>query len=216
MASQTNTFAHPSLLVLLVSVLLGACGSGSDSTEPSTTGPSETTSTLSATGAVQILTERYRSVAPNDGLESDSVFFLIPEKKGYELTKPLAIDAQDPDTLGGSAELIDDSLAAGTTVDSYLLHFDKVGSSNSDVRLEGTLRLPGRLLGLITTEEHLNASDAPLGVHGIHYPEPGSLRLTEIGRTADRVVIGPERRTLDLALTTNASADHLRILIASP
>lgn len=195
------------VLILLVAGLLG-CGSEPDSTE--TTGTD-----LSATGDVVILTERHRSVAPNDGLESDSVFFLIPEKTGYQLTAPVSIDARDPDTLGGSAELIDDSLAAGTTVDSYLLHFDKVGSSNSDVRLQGELRLPGRLLGLVTTGDHLDASDGQLGVRGIEYPDAGSYRPAEISSTDDRVIIGPDRRTLDLALTTNVSADHIRILIES-
>ena len=192
------------LVALLISVLLSACGSGSDGGDP-----------LSATGDVEILTERYRSVAPNDGLESDSVFFLIPEKKEYELTTPVSIDGRAADTLDESETLIEDSLAAGTTVDSYLLHFDRVGSSSRDVQLRGELNLPGRLLGIITTGEHLDATDGELGVRRIQYPEPGSYRPVEIGRTKDQVIIGPERRTLELALRTNASADQMRILIAS-
>lgn len=215
MRFRTTLLNSSSAIVLLISVFLCACGSETDSPNTDTTRSAETTSTVSAEGAVKILTERYRAVAPNDGLESDSVFFLIPEKNGYELTSPVPIDAREPDTLGGSVKLLDDSLAAGTTVDSYLLHFDKIGSSSSDVQLSGEVRLPGRLLGLITTQKHLDDSDEQLGVPGIRYPEPGTLRPAEIDQTADRVIIGPERRTLDLALTTNVSADQMRILIRS-
>ncbi len=213
--TRTHQLRFPLLLALLSCLVLGACGTGTDSAETSSPDPSKTTSALSAAGALQVLTERYRSVAPNDGLESDSVFFLIPEKKGYELNAPLAIDARDPDTLDESAALIDDSLAAGTRVDSYLLHLDKIGSSSSDVRLKGTVQLPGRLLGLITTGEHLDASDGQLGVSRIQYPDPGSARASEIDRRGDRVVIGPDRQTLTFDLQTTVSADHMRILISS-
>lgn len=199
----------PRCELLLVILFVGLLGCSSE------TEPPGTTTNVSVKGAVKVLTERHRSVAPNDGLESDSVFFLIPEKQRYELTAPVSIDARDPDNFGGSAELIDDSLAAGTRVDSYLLHFDKVGSSNSDIRLQGELRVPGRLLGLITSGDHLDASDGQLGVPGIHYPQGGSRRASEIGRTGDRVVIGPDRRTLTLDLITNVSADHIRILTAA-
>lgn len=192
------------LLSLLVSGLLAACGSGDAGESPS------------ATGDVQILREQPPSVIPNEGPESDSVMYLVPEKKGYELETPLAIDARDPDTLDDGEQLIDDSLAAGTTVDSYLLHFDKAGAGTRDVRRQGTLSLPAPLVGLMTRGKTLDATDGRLGAEATTYPEPGTYRSTEIGRTNDTVVIGPERRTLGLDLTTNGSADHLRILLRAP
>lgn len=193
------------MIVLLGSALLGACGSG--------TGAGES---LSAEGEVEVLRDRPRSVVPNDGPESDSVMYLVPEKKGYELKAPLAIDARTPDTLDGSGQLIEDSLAAGTTVDSYLLHFDKAGSGTRDVRRQGTLTLPAPLVGLMTRGKTLDATDGRLGAEAVTYPELGTYRSTEVGETNDTVVIGPEGRTLKLDLTTNGSADHLRILLRSP
>lgn len=206
MLFRTTAATIQRIVVLLVlPLLLGACGSGTDAGE-----------SLSTSGEAQVLRERPPSVVPNEGPESDSVMYLLPETTGYELKSPLAIDARAPDTLDGSGQLIDDSLAAGTTVDSYLLHFDKVGSSNQDLQRQGTLTLSVPLVGLIIRGKHLSASDGRLGASGVKYPESSSLRAPEIGRTSDKVVIGPDRRTLDLDFTTNVSADQMRILLRSP
>ncbi len=108
------------------------------------------------------------------------------------------------------------SVAVGTPVKSYILHFDPVGSSSSPVwEFHETLTFDEAVLGVIfdtqTSHGHLASSDATVGLGAGFYDGSWSNRKFEEGQDKwnDVVISG---NTVTFNLFTNSSMDEARII----
>lgn len=110
----------------------------------------------------------------NSHEDNDKIFFWI-EQSNYKLPADL------PTTLPGSGlydtgsydSLNGPTIPAGTMVDSYMLHYDSIGSQNVYIHNQ-TFGFSGKILGIICSDAHLHGSDSIVGQSGTNYPGPGS------------------------------------------
>lgn len=171
----------------------------------------------SVTGSVQldVPTPGY-SVVPEQNTDNSHIK-VFDEQQGYALTADLAID-QVNDTLEPNPPAI----PAGTVVDSHFVHFDNVGTTTG-VRLTGTITFDGPILGVITQDSTLWASDY-LGNANVTYPASGSFLYRGIEQGTGGVGDYPSRNwnnqdtisisgnTLTLNLQCNNVLDQLRVI----
>ena len=93
-------------------------------------------------------------------LESDTRIRAFDERQCVTLTSDLAVDIVPG---GGSG-----TIPAGTSVSSQFLHFDPTNASI--VTLSGSITTDQAVLGVITSQANLDASDSVLGAPGTTYP----------------------------------------------
>jgi hypothetical protein len=111
-------------------------------------------------------------------------------------------------------------IPAGTTVNSYFLHFDVVGDRGVNNSLEafGSITFDQPILGLIVFPTSLNDS-TQLGLPGVTYAS-GNNHGLELGLmtngTHDSVTLSPDMRTVTVDLNDASSPDELRIVTAVP
>ena len=103
---------------------------------------------------------------------------------------------------------------AGTTVQSFLVHYDPLTSAV--VNASGSMTFDGIILGLITTTSGLLASDSVAGVAGVLY-EPGSRALETTGSYADIWSVSGGDLTFNFTpFYTSTGMDEVRVLVAVP
>ncbi|RMF86878.1 MAG: hypothetical protein D6739_02515, partial [Nitrospirae bacterium] len=146
--------------------------------------------------------------------ESDTAIYLFPERTGVTLASDLAADVTAPGSVGTSADLTPGTIAAATAVDSYLLHFDPVGSTNV-VRLTGSVTFDRPILGVLVADNTLAGSDGPLGHPGTLYPTTLALRGLEFPGQ-DYLTLSADMRTLELDWTASDVLDQVRVVTAVP
>lgn len=104
-------------------------------------------------------------------------------------------------------------LPAGTKVDSYLIHADALSRR---LFASGTLRFPGRVLGLLLTNRQLHDTDALLGHPELTYPT-GDIRGIELGLPGrigrDNLVLDRHVRGMAVSLRINSGVDQIRVLV---
>jgi hypothetical protein len=130
----------------------------------------------------------------NDNLQANDLF-AFEEQIDVPLLQDLAID--EP-----SASVI----PTGTTVSSYYVAFDP----SSSKQLIGTVTFPGTILGVMTAEPSLTASDF-LGNPTASYLNP-SLRGLEGGVD----IVSTAGNTLTVDLSASSPGDYARVMVASP
>lgn len=175
--------------------------------------------------AVRYLYDTPESVRAG-ALEDNDVLFLLPEHRGIELPRYRVLcDFLTP----GRYDRLSSAVGAahgGTVVDSYLLHYDRVGTPNELVFVEGTIHFDRPIVGVIAGPQRLFDSDAMFAVAETAYPQssyPGrgfeGFGHAPRGGEQDVVTISPDRRTLTVRLGTSTNIDQLRVLVeaeASP
>ncbi|MEO0971955.1 MAG: hypothetical protein AAFX85_02585, partial [Pseudomonadota bacterium] len=94
---------------------------------------------------------------------------------------------------------------------SYYVAFDP----SADTTLEGTITFPAPILGVLTSQENLNASDdgnpLDLGNETAHYLNP-NLRGLEPG--TDSVTVDGNR--LEVSFSASSPGDYIRVLVEAP
>jgi ferric-dicitrate binding protein FerR (iron transport regulator) len=113
-------------------------------------------------------------------------------------------------------------LAAGSRVDSYFVHFDRVGSEQREIVGEGTITFERPIVGLVIQLSVLTKTDGWLAHPGTRY-ETRNIRMLEMrymGRATqtglfDEVEIAPDGRTLRLKLRVSSIIDQFRVLVAA-
>jgi hypothetical protein len=126
-----------------------------------------------ASAAITGTTGHVQQVAPPASvtanvLQSDTRILAFDERQCVTLATSLAVDI----TPGGGAGTI----PAGTSVSSQFLHFDPTGASV--VTLSGSVTTDTPVLGVITSQANLDASDS-LGAPGTTYPTGDAARDLE-------------------------------------
>jgi hypothetical protein len=168
---------------------------------------------VSTTGAVEVVTP------PADvrlgAFENDTVVRVFAEKQGHTLATNLAADITAPGTSPLPADpanlnLSPGTMASGTVVDSFYLHFDPPGSSD---RLEGSLLFDRDVLGLMTLADALTGSHGELGVAGTIYGS-GPLEHSH-PEFPDFVTLSDDRRTVSFSINAGMGHDSIRIVTSA-
>lgn len=151
-------------------------------------------------------------------LESDTSAQIFTEQQGLTLTQPLAVDITGTGDMpsGSSPNFSPGDIAAGTTIDSYYLHFDAIDTHKATVIGSITFSDPivGLIVGIRDTQQTFNTltqSDPVLGVPGTLYDDIA----VDIYNLSDSVSVSADRKTFTFDLTTIESSDNLRIITAS-
>ena len=175
------------------------------------------TATLSAaliTGTTGAVTEIAPpvSVAPG-ALESDTQISIFAES-ALVILAGQPIDHSNPGLVNTNAGLSAAVFGPGNTnAQSYLIHFDRVGSGPALI-LSGSVTFDMDILGVFVNDSSLNAGDGTFGNPGTTYANP-TFRGLELGAGGDSFTISVDQRTLDLTLRTVGSVDQVRILVAA-
>lgn len=110
------------------------------------------------------------------------------------------------------------TIAAGTRVNSYLLHFDT--ELEQSVQASGSVTFDESILGLAVLPATLLGSDGLTGLAGVMYPQ-GDQRGFELEQTGeggglDSVTLSTDRRTVSFDLRNGTRVDQVRVITAVP
>ncbi|MFN3167432.1 MAG: FecR domain-containing protein [Phycisphaeraceae bacterium] len=150
-----------------------------------------------------------------DQREADTLQVFI-ERRGTTLEQPVPVDFNADQPWDPQAPLGQHAVQAGVRVDVYLLHFDLVEGFEDPQQLVLDFGRP--ILGVIVSQDTLDATDAVLGAPGVGYPSfprlpglygGGHRGLNYIPAEAEGDLVQPEY-TNDLA-TISPSGTRLQL-----
>lgn len=150
-----------------------------------------------------------------NALESQVNMFLFLESEQV-LAAPLAVDISIPGFYDINNPDSPGVIPAGTHIRSYFLHVDPIFLFPSFQI--GAFNSPTKILGLITTDAKLDATDALLGNPGTLYPTGLAFRSPELyfPITPDAISFNANQVTLSFISVTAAVVDQLRIIAVVP
>ncbi len=170
-----------------------------------------TTSQISPPGSVE-----------EGNLQSDTNIFWFFEGQ-TTLGKNINVDITIPGTYTAGSALTGDTIFAGETVNSYLLHFDPASNAPSGNTAIGILSFPYPILGIVVLDSSLDATDPILGASGTAYPTGQEWRGLEL-----EPVTNPDFFIFDVDSITglggvagilfakNVGIDQVRVITAVP
>ncbi|MCP3914303.1 MAG: hypothetical protein GY711_01970, partial [bacterium] len=168
---------------------------------------------LETTGSLAEVTPP--STLDHNQYESDTEIRVFAERIEHVLSAPLAVDVENPvGSYSNSAALMPSTLAAGTVVNSHLLHFDTVQANQ--VTLTGSVTFDSRITGVILLNSTLDASDPELAVGTTTYPTGLTGRELEIDDPTDFFMVSPDGKTLSISSRVRSWMDEVRILTEVP
>ena len=144
-------------------------------------------------------------------LENANYAMFFAEKAGVTLASGLNVDASVPGEYDLKTGMSQATIMAGTRVNSYYLHVDRVGSPTTFDRVSGSVTFETPILGVIASAGKLNTSDA-LGADGTFYPKIGRKLDAGAPENLDRFWISADMKTLRYELQTSTASDDLRII----
>lgn len=161
---------------------------------------------IGTTGAVTDETASPPATVLLGATESETQIRLFTEKGNVTLGAPINVDVSVPGTykFPFNAPYSPGTVPAGTSVDSFFLHFDRV-STTGFVRLTGSATFDCPIIGVIALTPQLDASDAALGRVGTTYPtSTAPKRGLEF---EEEVTLSADRRTLIVTLEIQTPTD---------
>lgn len=157
---------------------------------------------------------RFREEHPKtlgyDDFVHDDVAYVFLESHAVRTPHDLRLDlaeAGSHTSFLGSPRIIPE----GTMVDCYLIH---CAPQRKRHEVKGSVTFPGEILGLLTNDDRLNATNELLGAQwtlACQHPERGIESLPDVN--SDRLKISRDRRTLSGYFRT-MSIDQVRVLVA--
>jgi hypothetical protein len=176
------------------------------------------------TGAVTIVANPPADVSSNQW-ESNTLIRIFAEQQNAAPAAGIAVDISSPGTspTPQSMNLSPATIAAGTQVNVFMLHFDVNGTRPTENALEatGSVTFDQPILGLIALSDTLNSSNAALGLPTLTYSNgvDHGLELNPNGignGTTDLVTLSADLKTVTVDLRNASFADDLRIITAVP
>ncbi|MBX3111586.1 MAG: PEP-CTERM sorting domain-containing protein [Fimbriimonadaceae bacterium] len=151
----------------------------------------------------------------DDATESNTQAIVFSERTNVQLGAALDVDAVASGLYNGAGDLSANTIAAGTWVNSYFLHSDPV--KNPVKTYEGSFTFDEKILGVVATRAHLNASDPVLGNPGTTYPTGAPLHnAREYELSANEwFSISPDMKTITFKANTSTEMDQLRVVTES-
>ncbi len=149
-----------------------------------------------------------------NSLESNNDIFVFEEKQGVTVGVSLGVDFTSPGTYKKPADLLPASLVPGLTVCSHLIHFDPVGTGLASS--EGAVTFANDVVGVMTSDANLDASDAVVGNPGTTYPTGLTARGLELSPSSEVISLSPDKRTIRLSVRASTAVDQARVLTRCP
>ncbi len=187
------------------------------------------TATRSAQAGVVDTTGNVIFVAPPPNVvlttfEDNTNVRLFREQSGLMLPIEIAVDVTMSGLVDSSRDRTPARLAAGTHLDSYLLHADPLSHGIPIRMYAGSVTFDRPILGAMITYDSLTASDALLGSATTNYIPPEVFRGFEgpgfrvsHPSVSDSLEISADFLTLSFAFRTESRMDQIRIVtVANP
>ena len=172
------------------------------------TGKATVAEVVSISGATTLLDPAPASVA-TDVLESDTEIFLFVERQNSPLSSNLAAVLASPGlSFSGTALPSTAIISAGTAVDSYLFHADKVGSAGA-ITVSGTASFDSDILAVIVRTGTLAASDPVIGSPTTAYSTATNRGLENVD---DVVTISSDLRSIEVQFFHGQVEDEIRVI----
>ena len=175
---------------------------------------------------------RFEPSIPSDlrmGASLDDQVRLFHERSGVALNdRSIQVNITAPGRYTNN-QFFETQTLSNVTVDSYLVHFNIDNPENLIAHSAVTIRFDRPIVGVITSNRQLAATDLDFGVPGVIFadqPDPAvyqrptysGLDLTNDAADEtqlDTVFISEDRRTLTLDLVVSVAIDQLRVLVES-
>jgi hypothetical protein len=155
---------------------------------------------------------------PEDGslvegvLQNDGIVYVLDEVDGVTLADPLSVDGTEARRYDQATPPTGGTIAAGTTLDSVLLHFDAVDDTTFTSQ-QATITFTRPVLGFSSETATLNASDTAIGTPLTFLDD----HRTELGGPSDFLVLFGDRRSLLMHLGAGGGGvDDVRVFLESP
>lgn len=141
--------------------------------------------------------------------QTDAYVFL---EKTLTLGSALPVDISAPGLYNSASPTSVGVIPAGTDVASYMIHHESVSQQYSFIYI--TFTFPEPVLGIITTDAGLNATDLVLGNPGTSYPTGLEYRGLEMPYTItpDSVFWAGNNVYVAVASTTALILDQMRVI----
>jgi len=141
--------------------------------------------------------------------QTDAYLFL---ESTLTLSSPLAVDISSPGLYNTSSPNSAGVIPAGTDISSYMIHHESVSQQYSFIYI--TYTFPEPVLGIITTDAKLDATDLTLGAPGTLYPTGLEFRGLEMPYTItpDSVFWAGNQVYVAVASTTALILDQMRVI----
>jgi hypothetical protein len=161
-------------------------------------------------GAIVQIAAPPSDVQGSDPTSNDHAF-IWSERSALVLPMSVSVDMTKIGTSdsGNNYSPSPGTIAAGTRVDTYLIHSDPVGSGTQNYVASVTFDTP--ILGIIDRIEGLASTDSLLGNPGTTYPG----NSTDRGLEAPDSLVWVSNNGLTLNFTTGAFVDEARVIVAA-
>jgi len=140
-------------------------------------------------------------------LSDNSRAFIFIERENFELTENIRVNISSPGEYDSLDDATSSTIASGTVINSYWLHFDPTGFSPSLPGVEGVIRFEQDVLGLIVSETTLDATTPEVGAPGTRYGNEVGVRFLN-----ETLNLSNNRRNLRFDFNNNARFVQLRII----
>ena len=129
------------------------------------------------------------------------------------LAADLALEHAATGLVDESADVVPGLVPAFHTIESYLIHWDPIGTATNSKNASATFN--SDILGVYYSETELTNTQPMLGAPGTTYPAlPGDTGFdTEIDN-GDTFEISADRRTISISFSAGANVDHIRVITA--
>lgn len=150
-------------------------------------------------------------------LESPDSLSVMKERGGLQLAAgdSIAFDITSPGVVADDPARTPSVAAAGTWVNSHVIHLDAPGAGTA--RARGSVTFDTNVIGVIVSHEALAASDELLHAPGVRYPaspERGVELAGAAGR--DTIELSSDRRTVTFSSDVHSGLDQIRVVTAVP
>ncbi|MEM7386719.1 MAG: hypothetical protein AAF514_17415, partial [Verrucomicrobiota bacterium] len=142
-------------------------------------------------------------------LQNSNEFYALCESEFHTLANNLTVgEVNVGDIFTKANKPLNATIAAGTVVNSTMIHFDP----NPTANVAGTITFPTPILGIIWSNGQLDATDGLLGIAGATYPGGGTARGTF--ENTDTVTV-TSANSLDILFRAGVPyADSIRVITA--
>ncbi len=150
--------------------------------------------------------------------QDDNDIVVFPETERLHFDQPVGVDSVDSGELLREHTAAGHSIAAGTSVRSYLLQFNPATKNSEGKILTGEITFNRPIAGVIWNADRLAQTDAVFGAKASQYEFPGrgieTPRIVRVpGAGRDRIFLSDDRHTLHLKLNCSVHLDQIRVLV---
>lgn len=142
--------------------------------------------------------------------QSSTVARVFVEQTAEVLSSDLPVDLSGPGRYSALGSESPGSIAAGTSVQSWFIHFDPVAGTQF---VDASVTFDKEVLGLIFLLPNLEASDAQLGAPLVAYPTAGAEPDRQVEAGQDFVVFADDRRSVRVHMVATTGSDHVRVIV---